>query len=105
MEVKDAVRLAKDYVADLFEAEQITDVGLEEIEFDEKSDSWNVTIGFSRPWDQKGPLVAALGERRPARSYKVVRIHDGSHEVKSVTDRFLEPSQMHRTAMRSNGSD
>ena len=105
MEVKDAVQLAKDYVADLFEAEQITDVGLEEIVFDEKSDSWNVTIGFSRPWDQKGPLVAALAERRPARSYKVVRIHDRSLEVESVTDRFLEASQTHRATMRSNGSD
>ena len=105
MEVKDAVRLAKDYVADLFEAEQIMNVGLEEIEFDEMSKCWNVTIGFSRPWDQKGPLVAALAERSPARSYKVIHINDQSHEVKSVTDRFLEPSQMHRTAMRSNGSD
>ena len=105
MDVNEAVRLVKAYVADLFEAEQITDVGLEEIVFDEKSDSWNVTIGFSRPWDQKGPLVTALAERRPARSYKVVRINDQSHEVQSVTDRFLEPSQMHRTAMRSNGSD
>ena len=105
MDVNEAVRLAKAYVADLFEAEQITDVGLEEIVFDEKSYSWNVTIGFSRPWDQKGPLVAALTERRPARSYKVVRINDQSHEVQSVTDRFLEPSQMHRMAMRSNGSD
>ena len=38
MEVNDAVQLAKDYVADLFEAEQITDVGLEEIVFDEKSE-------------------------------------------------------------------
>ena len=90
MEVKQAVRMAKRYVIDLFEAEQITDVGLEEIVFDEKSDSWNVTIGFSRPWDQKGPLVAALAERRPARSYKVVRIHDQSLEVESVRDRFLD---------------
>ena len=100
MEVKDAVRLAKDYVADLFEAEQITNVGLEEVEFDLSSNSWKVTIGFSRPWDQKGPLVAALAERSPARSYKVVRIDDQSHKVRSVTDRLLKASQTHRATMR-----
>ena len=89
MEVKDAVRLAKEYVADLFEAEQITNVGLEEVVFDEPSDCWNVTIGFSRPWDEKGPLVTALAERSPARSYKVVHISDLDESVESVTDRFL----------------
>ena len=93
MEVKEAVRLAKSYVADLFEAEQITNLGLEEIVFDEPSNSWKVTIGFSRPWDQKGPLATALAERSTGRSYKVVRIDDGSHQVQSVTDRFLEASK------------
>ena len=34
MEVKQAVTMAKRYVIDLFEAEQITNVGLEEVEFD-----------------------------------------------------------------------
>ena len=93
MEVKQAVTMAKRYVIDLFEAEQITNVGLEEVVFDEKSNSWNVTIGFSRPWDQKGPIVAALAERSPARSYKVVHINDRSRQVRSVTDRFLEASK------------
>ena len=93
MEVKQAVTMAKRYVIDLFEAEQITNVGLEEIEFDVSSNSWKVTIGFSRPWDQKGPLATALAERSPARSYKVVRINDVSRQVRSVTDRFLEASQ------------
>ena len=90
MEVKDAVRLAKEYVADLFEDEQIENVGLEEVVFDDESDSWGVTIGFSRPWDRKGPLATALAERNPARSYKMVRIDDVSEEAEAVTDRFLE---------------
>ena len=89
MEVKEAVRLAKEYVADLFEDEQIENVGLEEVVFDEALDSWRVTIGFSRPWDRKGPLATALAERGAGRSYEMVRIGDGSHEVQSVMDRFL----------------
>ena len=105
MEVKDAVQLAKDYVADLFEGEQITNVGLEEIEFDEMSNCWKVTIGFSRPWDHRGPVITRLTDRDTTRSYKVVHINDRNEDVKSVTDRFLKPSQTHRATMRSNGSD
>ena len=70
MEVKEAVLTAKRYVADVFADEVVTDVGLEEVEFDEESDVWVVTIGFSRPWDQKQGLGGALAGQRPARSYK-----------------------------------
>ena len=65
MEVKDAVRLAKEYVADLFEAEQITNVGLEEVVFDEPSDCWNVTIGFSRPWGRERAAGYRAGGEKP----------------------------------------
>ena len=105
MEVKQAVTMAKRYVIDLFEAEQITNVGLEEIEFDLSSNSWKVTIGFSRPWDHRSPMITRLTDRDTTRSYKVVHINDRNEDVQFVTDRFLEPSQMHRTTMRSNGSD
>ena len=90
MEVRQVVRMAKRYVADLFEDEQITDVGLEEVVFDALSNSWKVTIGFSRPWDIKSPLATRLTNRDTARSYKVLRIDDGSGHVESLTDHFLE---------------
>ena len=91
MDVKEAVRTAKVYIADLYTDEEIVNLGLEEVVFEEQPDTWKVTIGFSRPWDQKGPLVAALVDRSPtARSYKVLRIHDSSGQVKSLTDRFLK---------------
>ena len=50
MDVKEAVRAAKEYVVDLFDGEEIDYVGLEEVEFDHESDQWKITIGFSRPW-------------------------------------------------------
>ena len=53
MHVKDAARMAKTYLTDLFADEQIMNVGLEEIEFDGMTNVWRITIGFSRPWDQK----------------------------------------------------
>ena len=90
MDVKEAVRIAKEYLGDLFEAEPITNVGLEEVVFEDASNSWKVTIGFSRPWDQKGLLVTALAERGPERSYKVLRIDNDNGRVESLTDRLLK---------------
>ncbi len=90
MDVKQAVRAAKEYVAELYEDEHIMNVGLEEVVFEESPAVWKITIGFSRPWDLKGPVVASLVDARHARSYKVLSLNDASGEVESVTDRVLE---------------
>ncbi len=89
MDVKEASQTAKAYVVELFAEEQIMNIGLEEAEFDRSSNTWKITIGFSRPWDQKNVLSAALGEGRPARSYKVMRINNESGDVESLKDRLL----------------
>lgn len=50
MDVKDAVAAAKAYVRDLYdESERVSEVSLEEIEFDPPHNQWLVTIEFSRP--------------------------------------------------------
>lgn len=95
MDVKEAARTAKEYLADLFSEEEITDVGLEEVAFDGLSSEWRITMGFSRPWNrQRGHMnvFAALGDRQPSqmeRSYKVIAINDESGAVISLKDRFL----------------
>jgi hypothetical protein len=89
MQVKEAVSLAKQYIKDVFVEENIDNPGLEEIEFDDKTGIWSVTIGFSRPWNEaSGPLalkLAAFGPRR--RDYKVVRIVDCDRRAISVKNR------------------
>ncbi len=92
MDAKTAVHKAKDYIADLFADEGVTDIGLEEVEFESTSNSWKITIGFSRPWDHKNRLIATLEGVVP-RSYKVIRINDRSGEVESLTDRFPRPER------------
>ena len=92
MDVKEAVQIAKEYLTELYKSEQITNVGLEEIVFDDTSNSWKVTIGFSRPWDHKNNLVGTLGDGLPERSYKVVSINGDSGKVESLVDRVLKPS-------------
>ena len=92
MDVKEATRRAKTYVADLFADEKVFNIGLEEVEFDENQHTWSVTIGFSRRWDRKSSLTAALGES-PARTYKIVHIADADGRVLSLMDHFLsEPN-------------
>ncbi|MBV9863488.1 MAG: hypothetical protein JO267_15225 [Alphaproteobacteria bacterium] len=89
MQVKEAVEAAKAYVLDLFNAEGITNLGLEEVEYDESAGEWCVTLGFSRPWDSRAnALAAVVGQQlNPSRSYKVVRISDRTKEIRSVRNR------------------
>lgn len=88
MDVREAVQTAKEYLGDLFCDEELFNVGLEEVDFD--GVAWKITLGFSRSWDQKGPLVAALAESRLGRSYKVLRIIDETGKVESLKDRILQ---------------
>lgn len=89
MQIKEVVSLAKQHIKDVFAEEKIDNPGLEEIEFDDKTGIWSVTIGFSRPWDEAtGPFavkLAGFGPRR--RDYKVVRIVDSDRRVISVKNR------------------
>jgi len=87
MDVKEAVKLAKAYILDLFGDEQLSDVGLEEVSIDEQTRIWKITVGFARPWDKvRTGSATALGAS-PRRSYKVVRIDDATQQAISVMNR------------------
>jgi hypothetical protein len=90
MNVKEAVDLARSHVLDLFAGEGISNLGLEEVEFDDADGVWSVTVGFSRPWDKAsgGRGLAALAQAETLnRSYKIVRIQDSTRRVLSVKNR------------------
>ena len=92
MDIKEAVGTAKSYVVDLFSDEEITDVGLEEVVFDEPAGDWRVTIGFSRRWNRPNAAdipVLIRRHNRLDRSYKMVRIKASDGRVVSLTDRLL----------------
>lgn len=93
MNVKDAVHEAKKHVLDLFAEEQITNLGLEEVEYVEgKADGvWKITLGFSRPWDEKRNTFAAkAADVRPVRNYKVVQIDDPGGRLVSIKNRVYD---------------
>lgn len=89
MNVPEVVRLAKRYVVELFEEENPLNVGLEEIEFDDRKKEWDVTIGFSRPWNVNRNVLATLQVEpaAPGRSYKVVRIRDSDGQLIGLKQR------------------
>lgn len=92
MDVKQAVNLAKQYFADIFAEEQYADLGLEEINFDDSTGSWEITIGFRRPLPSDGhiELSKMLGKYSLDRSYKIVRISDSTGKVISVKNREMQ---------------
>lgn len=92
MDVKEAAKTAKEYVTDLFAEERITNVGLEEIERKPHEQVWEVTVGFSRPWDHAGLATVIVGQTGLRRSYKLLRINDTTGNVESVKDRILRES-------------
>ncbi len=92
MEANQAVGEAKKHVQSLFGQESITNLGLEEIEFDEANGVWSVTLGFSRQWEMPQNAIAALARQmRPPRDYKIIRICDKTGRLLSVKSR--EPAR------------
>lgn len=91
MNVKDAVKKAIEYVADIFESEHPENIGLEEVVLNELDNMWEVTIGFSRPWDHPkgGGLLASVAAISPTRQYKVIKIDNNTEEVKSIKIREI----------------
>ena len=80
MDVREAVKKAKEGLATIFESESVSDLRLEEITFKQAPPTWNVTISFQRP--QAIPLI-------PNRDFKVVHLDDRTGEVRSVSIRNL----------------
>ncbi|HEY0514857.1 MAG TPA: hypothetical protein VGH73_23385 [Thermoanaerobaculia bacterium] len=97
IDIKEAVRRAKDFAVMLFAPEKISGLGLEAVERSEDGRYWLVTLGFTRPHLQPkrtssySPIEQILPRPEPqiAREYKVFRVDAQSGEVVAVK-RFEE---------------
>ena len=86
-DAKSAVRAAKDYLQTLMAEEDISELGLEELDYNEGEGVWSVTLGFSRPWDRNA-LGAMTGGNPRNRSFRTLKVApDG--EVKSIRIRTI----------------
>lgn len=77
MDVREAIGRAKQIFSELFSEEAITEIGLEEVEYDEALAAWRITIGFARV---RAPLN---------RWYKVVSFEDTTGRFMSLRNRDL----------------
>lgn len=48
VDVKEAVKMAMDYLKEMYDVSAFKDVLLEEVDLSEDKKFWNVTIGFTR---------------------------------------------------------
>jgi hypothetical protein len=84
VDVKEAIATAKSYVKEIYADEDVTNLGLEEVEHVPPSGNWVVTLGFSRPWNtprtRAQEVLENLGAVSPLkRSFKVLTIaEDGT---------------------------
>ncbi|MGA2409991.1 MAG: hypothetical protein ABSG46_06315 [Candidatus Binataceae bacterium] len=85
LNVKEAVKIAKDWVVAVLAEEGVSNVGLEEVNFDDAKQSWLITIGFSRPWNSiRNAFTAISGEPAPSRTYRIISVSDADGKVTSM---------------------
>ena len=89
MDARTAITLAKNYVAEVFEPEGAFNIGLEELRFDDREAKWEVTVGFSRPWDRPIGVNVSLSGSGPRRSFKLIEISDATGRVLGMMDRQI----------------
>ena len=91
MDAKEAVGLAKAHIRELYAEEEIADLGLEEIQFDDRQGVWSVTLGFSRPWDRpRNPIQTLAPDFHVKRTYKTLRIANDTKLVLAVMSREVK---------------
>lgn len=86
--LQSAIRLAKEFVLEAFGDEELFNLGLEEIRFDDREASWKITLGFSRHWDSSSALIPVFPAEYK-RVYKVVTINDETGQATSITQRDI----------------
>jgi len=90
MDVKEAVNRAMAAASDLFGQEMLNNLQLEEVENEEGTGAWQITLGFDVPNTNpmKGIGAALSGDRMYIRKYKIFHV-DALGNVKSVKIRTL----------------
>lgn len=89
IEVKEAVKIAQDYIQDLFAHEEIRDLALEEVELSEDNKFWIVTLGFTKQMSQPLNPMEAMSGPKFSRFQKELKIDAENSLVRSMKNKKL----------------
>ena len=94
-DVKQVVRIAVEFVKEMYEGEAIADVRLEEVERPENENRWMVTLSFTRPRPHPLdlPQILLAGVNLP-RDYKTLTISGVDGTVESMKIREMASSKV-----------
>lgn len=85
IDVTNAVKLARQYANDFYQDENIKNLGLEEVLFDEEANEWRITLGYEsyrvkttetapNPYSAISTFAPSNIEKETLREYKTFRI-------------------------------
>ncbi|MCS7067218.1 MAG: hypothetical protein RMK51_02180 [Meiothermus sp.] len=81
LEVKEAVKIATEYIQTLFSEKQIPELRLEEVELSPDNQFWEVTLSFVV---REPTAYLSLGDAARTREYKIFRINAETGQVQSM---------------------
>ncbi|MGK0618578.1 hypothetical protein [Meiothermus cerbereus] len=81
LEVKEAVKIATEYIQTLFSEKQIPELRLEEVELTPDNQFWEVTLSFVV---REPTAYLSLGDAARTREYKIFRINAETGQVQSM---------------------
>ncbi len=87
IDAKEAVRIAFEYVQELYKPEEIPHLTLEEVELSSDEGFWLVTVSFLKALS-KSPIEAMTGQHGTP-TYKILKIHAESGQVHSMKIRTM----------------
>lgn len=94
LDVKEAVKQAFESLLSLYEGNQIEDILLEEVEFNEQTKKWLITLGFARPKKivfKKDSILALMNQQEIGfeRDYKIFTVDSETGKVESMKIRTV----------------
>ncbi len=88
IDAKEAARIAFEYVQEVYKADEIPHLSLEEVELSSEGDFWFVTVSFLRPVS-KSPIEAMTTGQLGTATYKVLKIQAEGGQVHSMKIRTI----------------
>ena len=87
VDAKQAVKMAMEYLKEMYDTKEFKDIMLEEVELSEDNQYWNVIIGFARRQvsTSEGPMASLVGKTEQyKREFKIFTIDAESGIVRSM---------------------